>query len=69
VPGIDPGTVPAAEVVEAAEDGLRGLERLLRRRLGDDWDAFDTTGLDPVDAAVGRLATALARAIRAESAS
>jgi hypothetical protein len=69
VPGIDPGTVPAAEVVKAAEDGLRGLERVLRRRLGDDWDAFDATALDPVDAAVGRLATALARGIRAESSS
>jgi hypothetical protein len=68
VPGIDPRTVAAHEVVQAAEDGLRGIEPVLRRRLGDDWDAFDgEPGLDPVDAAVGRLAAALARAIRAES--
>ena len=70
VPGIDPGTVEAGEVLEAAEEGLRGLAPVLQRRLGDDWDDFDAdaSGRDPVDAAVGRLATALARAIRSESA-
>lgn len=66
VPGIDPSTVAADEVVLAAEEGLRGLEPVLRRRLGDDWDAFDGEARDPVDAAVGRLAAVLARAIRAE---
>jgi hypothetical protein len=70
VPGIDPGTVAADEVLQAAEEGLRGIAPVLRRRLGDDWDVLDEDrpGHDPVDAAVGRLATALASAIRAETA-
>lgn len=71
VTGIDPGAVAVDEVRQAAEEGLDGLGPALRRRLGDDWDTFDedAPGADPVDAAIGRLASALARAIRAESAS
>jgi hypothetical protein len=70
VPGIDPRTVADDEVIQAAEEGLGGLAPVLRRKLGDEWDAFDgdAVGGDPVDAAVGRLASALARAIRAEHA-
>ena len=71
VPGMVPGTVAADEVRQAAEEGMRGLRPVLRRRLGDDWDAsdLDISGREPSDAAVGRLASALARAIRAENAS
>lgn len=73
VPGIDPGSVSDADVLEAAEQALHGLEPELRARLGEDWvprasapSVGPADPADPVDTTVARLAAGLAAAIRAE---
>lgn len=73
VPGIDPTSISEADVLEAAEQGLAGLEPDLRARLGADWAdraALSVPGgdapTDPVGATIARLAAGLAAAIRAE---
>ena len=57
VPGIDPRTVARRRSAPGRRRGpARGLKPVLRRRLGDDWDAFDgdaPPGRDPVEVAVG----------------
>jgi hypothetical protein len=74
VPGIDPAGVSDADVLEAAEQGLEGLEPDLRERLGADWAeravAPPVRGGGPTseaaDTTIARLAAGLAAAIRAE---